>query len=188
MENTRQWLAIGLVLTLAFGLAACNRERIVEAARENVPPSVSDAEQDFMMKASETHLAEISSGRVVLQKSDNVDVRDYANMMVRDHGAALEELADLMVNKNVKLSNTVAAELQKDINRMNALTGPELDREFMNMMVAEHLKAIELFRDSEETAQNPDVKKYIDDMLPRLEMHLDKAQQLQSKLFGSSRR
>jgi hypothetical protein len=42
-----------------------------------------------------------------------------------------------------------------------------------------------MFRDQQSTAQCPDVKKYVEDTLPRLEMHLDKAQRLQTKLFST---
>ena len=67
---------------------------------------------------------------------------------------------------------------------MNSLTGPEFDREFINMMVGDHQKAVEMFRDHQAIVQNSDVKDYIEDWLPKLEMHLDKAKQLQSKLFS----
>jgi putative membrane protein len=58
----------------------------------------------------------------------------------------------------------------------------------MNMMVADHQKAVEMFRDQINIAQDTDVKKYAEDLLPRLEMHLEKAQRLQSKLFGGGKK
>ena len=181
----RAKLAIYVVFLLAAcGLTACNRGRTVEAARENRPPSVTPAEQDFMMKAAQANIGEIDVARVALQKSDNKDVKDYANMIQSDHKNTLEDLTDLMIDKNVQPPKTVAAETQQDMNRMNSLTGPEFDREFANKMVSDHEKAVELFKDHQAIAQNADVKKYVNDVLPRLEMHLDKARQLQAKLFN----
>jgi len=180
----RAKLAIYVVLLMAVsGLTACNRSRTVEAARENAPPSVSVAEQDFMMKATQANVGEIDMARMALQKSDNKDVKDYANMIQSDHKNALEGLTDLMKDKNVQLTITLPVETQQDIDRMNILTGSEFDREFVNKMVSDHQKAVDMFRDQQATAQNPDVKKYVNDVLPKLEMHLDKAQQLQAKLF-----
>jgi hypothetical protein len=40
-----------------------------------------------------------------------------------------------------------------------------------------------MFREETTTPQNPDVKKYAEETLPKLEMHVEKAQRLQSKLF-----
>jgi putative membrane protein len=174
-----------LVLTLAATLSACNRERGVQAAGEDRPASVSHGEQDFMITATQGNLAELESARIALQKSGDSDVKDYAKMIKSEHTKALEDLTDLMHDKNVRQTKAIAADTQQDINRMNNLTGGEFDREFINMMVTDHQKAIELFRDQQSSAQDRDVKKYVDDTLPKLEMHLDKAQQLQTKLFSA---
>jgi putative membrane protein len=170
-------------MALVFSLSACNRDRGVEAAREDRPATVSPAEQDFMTKAAQASLAEIDMARIALQKSDNIDVRDYATMIKSDHTGALVDLMDLMKDKNVPAPKTLSGDTRQDIARMNALTGPELDREFINSMVADHQKAVEMFREETTTPQNPDVKKYAEETLPKLEMHVEKAQRLQSKLF-----
>src|SRR5438874_2915680 len=183
MRAKRHVLSLCMLFTIAlFVLNACNRGRSVEAAREDRPPSVTAAEQDFMKKATEANLSEINVARLAVQKSDNTDVKDYANMIQKDHTGALEDLTDLMKDKNVPEPKTLAADTQQDVTRMNALTGPEFDREFINKMVADHQKAVEMFRDEAAGAMNPDVKKYVENVLPKLEMHLDKAQRLQSTL------
>ena len=185
----KQWLGLIVAVVMSFcGLAACSRDRGVEAAREDQPPSVTPAEQDFMMKTTQTDLAETQMARIALQKSTNNDVKDYANMILSDHTDALEDLTELMKNKNVPQPNTMDVEIQRDISRMSDLTGPDFDREFMNMMVTDHQNALEMFRDQEAIAQNPDVKDYVEDLIPKLEMHLDKARRLQSKLFSAPNR
>jgi putative membrane protein len=184
MRLKAQWLVITVCALTLCGLPACNRDRDVHAAGETQPDGT-PAEQDFMMKASQANLAEIDMARIALEKTDNSDVRDYANMIQSDHTSALKDLADLMKDKNVSQPRTLAPETQQDISRMSNLTGPEFDREFMNMMVSDHQKAVEMFRDQQTIAQNADVKDYVEDLLPKLEMHLDKAQRLQSKLFSS---
>jgi len=172
------------ILLLIFALQGCSRDRNVEAARENRPPSASPAAQDFMMKTAETDLSEIEMARLALQKSSNADIRDYANMIQSDHTTALEDLSDLMKDKGVSRPQVASADARQDISRMSDLSGPEFDREFINMMVADHQKATDRFHDQIAIAQGPDVKKYAEDLLPKLEMHLEKAQRLQSKLFS----
>ena len=136
------------------------------------------------MKATQDHLAEIEMARMALQKTDNTDVSDFAHMIQSDHSSALKNLSELMKDKNVPQPRTLAAETQQEVSRMNKLTGPEFDREFINMMVSDHQEDVEMFRDQLAIVQNPDVKDYVEDLLPKLEMHLDKARQLQSKLFS----
>jgi len=93
-----------------------------------------------------------------------------------------------MNDTGVSLPSTLTPDMKAEIETMTALSGAELDREFANNMVMTHQKEVEMFRDQAEMAQTPDVKKYAEDMLPRLEMHLQKAQRLQSKLFGGARK
>ena len=176
-----------LILTFVavFGLTACNRENAVEAAREERTTSLSQSEQDFMMEAVRADLAEIDMAQVALQNSGTSEVKDFANMIKSDHTSALEDLSELMKDMDVPQPKSIPVELQQDISRMSSLTGRELDREFVNMIVSQQQKAVEMFRDQQSTAQCPDVKKYVEDTLPRLEMHLEKAQRLQTKLFST---
>ena len=136
------------------------------------------------MKTMQAHLADIDMARMATQKSDNTDVKDYAHMIQSDHTSALKDLSELLKDKNVPQATTLAPDVQEDIRRMNNLTGPEFDREFINMMVDEHQKAVGMFRDEQAIVQDSDVKDYVEDWLSKLEMHLDKAKQLQSKLFS----
>jgi putative membrane protein len=179
---------LAAVLLAAVSMTACNRDRGVQAASDDRPPIVSPAEQDFLMKAAEADLTEIDMARLALQKSTDKDVRDYANMIQSDHTSALEDLTDLMKEKYVSLPRTVPPDVKKDMDMMQTLSGPEFDREFMNQMVADHDKAIEMYHDRAAIAPDKDVKKYAEDLQPKLEMHLEKAQRLQSKLFSKPAR
>jgi putative membrane protein len=177
-----------IVLAAILSLNACSGNRGVQAASEDrQQPSATPAEQDFMIKAAQANLSEIDMARIVMQKSQNSDVRDFANMIQSDHSSALEDLTDLMRDKGMAPPNVLSPEAKADIEKMTALSGPEMDREFVNAMVADHQKAIEMFRDQINIAQSPDVVKYAEDLLPKLEMHLEKAQRLQSKLFGGGK-
>jgi putative membrane protein len=190
MSGTPQVSKFSFILLAAIlTLAACNRPPAVQAAREDqrATPSATPAEQDFMIKAAHANLAEIGMARIAMQKSQNSDVMDFANMIQKDHMDALEGLTDLMKDTGVPQPNGLNPEAKADMEKMAALSGAELDREFVNAMVADHQKAIEMFRDRANIVKNPDVKKYAEDQLPKLEMHLEKAQRLQSKLFGGGK-
>ena len=184
MKGKSNWAAVCLAALLVSGFSACSRDQGVQAAREGQPPTVTPAEQDFTMKTMQAHLADIDMARMASQKTDNTDVKDYAHMIQSDHSSALKDLSELMKNKNVPQATTLAPDVQEDIRRMSNLTGPEFDREFINMMVDEHQKTVGMFRDELEIVQDSDVKDYAEDWLSKLEMHLDKAKQLQSKLFS----
>jgi putative membrane protein len=189
MRRTPQLIKVGLiVLAATLGMNACNRNHSVEAAREDrQQPAATPAEQEFMIKATLANLSEVDMARIAMQKTQNSDVKDFANMIESDHTSALEDLADLMQKNGMSPSNVLSPEAKADIEKLAALSGAEMDRELINTMVADHQKAIGMFRDQVSIAQNPDVRKFAEDLLPKLEMHLEKAQKLQSKLFGGGK-
>src|SRR2546421_10879023 len=71
--------------------------------------------------------------------------------------------------KECRVPNTLTPEMKAEIETMTALSGAELDREFTNIIMAQHQKEVEMFRDQSEMAQTLDVKKYAEALLPRLE-------------------
>jgi putative membrane protein len=185
-----QWRLVIIALTLTFSgaLAACTRGGGVEAAGDDAASSVSSSEREFLVKSAQTNIAEIEMARWALKNSSNRDVREFANTIQNDVTRTLEDLSDLMKDKNVRRPEIPAADIRQDISRMGGLGGPEFDREFINMMVAEIQQAAGMFRDQAAEATDGDVQKFAEDSLPQLEMHLDKARRLQSKLFNERRR
>src|SRR5438876_1612422 len=136
MRITRQVLYFLLVVA-ALSVAACNRGDNVEAAREKRQPTVTPAEQEFLMKAADANLSNIDVARLAMHKSQNSDVKDFANMIQSDGASALEDLTGLMNDKRVSLPNTLSPMMTTEIETMTALSGAELDREFGDMLVTQ---------------------------------------------------
>src|SRR5215467_6820116 len=89
-------LGTGLFLMI-FG---CQQsERNVQAARETTTDTgdhankavLNDAERTFLKKAEEGNIKERNLGRFMLEKSQNKDVKDYAQMLVDDHSKNLRD-------------------------------------------------------------------------------------------------
>jgi putative membrane protein len=184
MKSERGLILCFLLIVVALSVNACNRgENSVDAADE----ALTTDERDFVEQAQEIHAAEIKMGRMALEKSQNGDVRDYADIIVDDHEEGLEQLVDVMKERRIPQARSLVPETQKDIERMAALSGIEFDREFINMMVADHKKAYALFKQKSAGLSRGRLQEYATDLLPTLEKHLTKAQELQSKLFNGAR-
>ena len=69
-------------------------------------------------------------------------------------------------------------------NKLKGMSGAEFDREFMNMMVQDHQDAVKEFQHESNMAQDYDVKMYANHVLPVLQKHLQKAQEVQGKISG----
>jgi putative membrane protein len=176
------------VLLVAISLAAlfgCGQRTPVQAASEIATNRAPVSEQDFMINAVQAHLAEIDMARAATTHSKNKEVKSFAKTILKEHTTGLQELQKLMSSKGVPPPRATTSAMKQDIERMSALSGAEFDREFVNMMVSDHQKTLELFRGVSFTAHDTDIQDYVDSMIPKLDKHLRRAQELQSKLFSS---
>jgi len=77
------------VLAIAgLSLAACSRGPAVEAAREDRHLTATPAEQEFMMNTANAYLSNTDVARLAMHKSQNSEVRDFANMIQTDDASA----------------------------------------------------------------------------------------------------
>jgi putative membrane protein len=67
-------------------------------------------------------------------------------------------------------------------DRMSKLSGAEFDREYVNAMVEDHEKDVNLFRMQSESGTDADAKAFAAKTLPTLQMHLKMIQGIQSKM------
>jgi len=102
-----------LILVCAALISACNSGE----QRSNSGTATSDVSSDtattltsidttvsnFISDAIMANAMEVEAGQIALEKSRNQKVKDYANMMVTDHGGAAKELKDLANKKRVEV-------------------------------------------------------------------------------------
>jgi putative membrane protein len=197
MKLKMRFFAAGVVGTaLLLAVSACQQSgQNVQAAREAKSDSgnrtskavLNDSDRDFVKKAEDSDIKERNIGRFILEKSQNKDVKDYAQMLVDDHTKDLRRVVDLMNQKGMPQPQGLPEVKHEALSKMDELSGAALDREFVNTMVDDHQKDIAEYRKAVDTSQDEDVKYYAMHTLPELEEHLQKAQELQQKVSGGSK-
>jgi len=198
MKATRTvWVALLIVFLVGF-TTACQRsnENRVQAARENPYPAANPSadnmmtseDKDIAMKIEQANLGEIDLGRWAKDHASNRDVRNYGDMMETDHTKALKDVQKIMTKYGVNESTqSKPVDAQNNLSMLQKLSGPAFDREYMNMMVSDHQKDLEELKSAQTSVQNADLKDYINDFIPVVQKHLEKAQDLQTKLTSSGR-
>jgi len=199
MKINRTLLPLLLVCLMAAFNTACQRsDNGVQAAREDKMAPADNTSDKNMMSAEdrnmatqiqESHQSEVDLARWGKDHASNGDVKSYADMIVDDHTGAIKDLNNMMKDKHAAgAPEQKPAEARADLSKLEKLSGPEFDREFMSMMVSDHQKMLDTLQNFKMTAQNPDLKDYINDLIPKVQKHLDKAQDLQTKMTQSGTR
>ena len=156
------FLALGGVSAAAL---AADAERAVPA------PAV------FVKKAALDGMAEVELGKVALEKSQNADVRSFAQRMVTDHGKANSELASIAKTKGLDAPKMLDAEHEAMVSKLRDKSGADFDQAYSEHMNMDHSKAIALF---EGAAKSPDadLAGFAKKTLPTLKEHQQLAQKL----------
>src|SRR5947199_566182 len=151
------------------------------AANSGSSPS-SNPDQDFVTKAAQGNSAEVALGKMVAAKSKDPDVKQFAQRMVKDHTMALSQLQELAQSKNLNFKDNLPDDAKSLQQKISSDTGRQLDKDYMDGMVEDNQKDVQEFTDQSQNAKDPDVKQWASKTLPILQKHLQKAQQIDSKL------
>jgi putative membrane protein len=142
---------------------------------------LSDKDQKYVQDDANGGMTEVMLGKLAAEKATNADVKTFAQKMVDDHTKANDQLKDLAKTKGYEIKDEGEKE-QKMFDKLNKLTGDDFDKEYVNMMVKDHEKAVKEFDDESKNADDADLKKWAGDTLPTLQDHLKMIQDIQSKL------
>jgi putative membrane protein len=146
------------------------------AAAENAEPTP----QVFVQKAALSGMAEVELGKVALTKSQDSEVRAFAQRMVADHGKANKELETIAKAKGLMAPKSLDAEHQSHVKMLSEKDGAEFDRAYSQHMNMDHSKAISLFEGASRST-DAELASFAKKTLPTLKEH----KQMATKLPGT---
>jgi putative membrane protein len=136
----------------------------------------------FMTEAAKGGMAEVELSRLATTKSQNAEVKKFAQQMIQDHTNANAELKQLAGKKSVTLPTELDAEHKALRDKLSGLSGAEFDKEYVNAMVADHEKSVNLFKTQADNGTDADAKAFAAKTLPKLQGHLDMIKAMQGKM------
>jgi len=139
-------------------------------------------DQDFVNKAAQGNRAEIQLGQLVAGKTKDPSVKQFAQMMVKDHTAALNNLQKVAQTKNMTLPDDVPDDAKQLQSKLEGEQGKQLNKEYMASMVQDHQQDVQEFQDATQSLKDPEIKQWVTTTLPTLQKHLSKAKQIDAKV------
>jgi putative membrane protein len=134
--------------------------------------AVDDADAKFTTQAAVGGMAEVELGKMALEKSSNAQVKEFATMMVKDHGIANAELMVIAKQKNITLPSTVDDEHKKKMDDLSKKTGADFDKAYVNAMVDGHKSTLKLMEDESRDGKDADLKAFATKTAPTVQSHL----------------
>jgi putative membrane protein len=123
--------------------------------------------------------SEVEAAKLALEKSQNANVKKYAQDVMEEHTKALTDVEQLGVVKNVKLPQGVGVVNKAKETALKALSGNTFDSQYLKRVgVGGHETTVELLQKIQKTAKDPELKLLADKLLPAMQRNLDTANQL----------
>ena len=135
----------------------------------------------FVQKATMANTKEIETGRLAQFRSQDKSVIEFAKKMVKDHSAASDQLTKILKAKNMNVPQE-SLPVDKSTTDLPNSTGAEFDKKYIQLMLLDHRKTIDLFVTAAKDVKDPDLKSYAAKMLPALKLHHEQASSIARKL------
>ena len=134
--------------------------------------AVDEADAKFTTQAAVGGMAEVELGKMALEKSSNAKVKEFATMMVKDHGMANTELMAIAKQKNITLPSTVDEEHKQKMDDLSKKTGADFDKAYVDAMVNGHKSTLKLMEDESKDGKDADLKSFATKTAPIVQSHL----------------
>ena len=141
--------------------------------------TLSREDRDMIEDLAEANIAEIETGRLVLSKSQNPRVREFAQKMIDDHSTAQQELQQMAQPKGMTLPQETDLAHRTVAGALRLLSGDTFDSQYINRVgIDDHQRTVELLQKAQGQARDTELKALAGRMLPVVQGHLDMARQM----------
>lgn len=141
----------------------------------NAPSGI---DQAFIKQMFESDAVEVQLGQMAQEKSQSDDVKMFAEKTVENRKRLDDQLAPLAKRLEVGEPKGPGKKDKQDIARLQALSGPQFDQEYIRMVEKGHEKDVKNMKQAANSAQDPGVQRAAQADEPIIEQHLQAIQKI----------
>jgi putative membrane protein len=140
--------------------------------------------QGYVMNAAMGDMYEVQAAQIAQQKGKSADVKSLAKMIQTDHTAAMNEMKPMVTAAGQTPPAALDQRRQGMIDNLNAAPADQFDKVYLAQQVAAHEEALTLHRGYAENGDNAQLKAHAAKVTPKIQAHLERAQQLNQQAGG----
>lgn len=179
-----------LSMSLLIGLVSCsnNKDSVDKAENANKEMQsnntnvVDNKASEFVVKAADGGMLEVELGKMAAERGMRQEVKDFGNMMVKDHSALNDKLKSIAVSKNIVLPTALSSENQEHMDELAKKNGKDFDKAYIDLMHEDHKDDIDDFEDAVKNIKDADINNFATNALPILQKHADRCSAIMDML------
>jgi len=151
------------------------------AAAASGSVAVAKDASDFAVTAANAGMTEVEASKLADLNAKSQQVKDFAAMMITDHTQAGSQLKSIADSKNITLPATLSDDSRKKVDDLSTKKGTDFDKAYINLMVAGHKDAVDLFQNAANNCSDSTLKNFAATTLPTLQKHKDAVMAIKAK-------
>ena len=144
----------------------------------NAPGQPSVMDKMFVRKALQGGMAEVQLGQLTLQKSNNDQVKQFAQRMIDDHTKLGEQMKPVAQQLGISEPNGISKKDRAAMAKLQTLSGPAYDEAYIKDMIKDHKQDLSDFQTEASSGQDPTVKDAANQGSKVIAQHLQMIQQI----------
>jgi putative membrane protein len=158
-------------------------------ANPSSTPALTDANIAALL--DEANMADSANGKIASTKGTKADVKAFGVLMMNDHHALRKAGQDLVTKLNVSptppSNDSLPAKAKMLSDSLTSISkGAAWDKWYIDHEVTMHQDVLSLIDQALAAAQNAELKDLLNKARPNIEMHLKRAQDIQTKLGSAA--
>jgi len=177
-------------------LAACNQERSAEPIDDvqdmaSAPVGEMSAATlgantvgGYVSNAVEGDIYEIRAADIALERTQNAQVRELAQMIKSDHTQASESLTQMVPTAapDVEMPDKLDERRQGLLDNLRSAPAADFNQTYIDQQIAAHNEALTLHRGFADNTDAPRLAEHARTVIPKLEMHLRRAEEIKAAM------
>ena len=139
---------------------------------------LSPKDKEFLRMAAVTDMTEAHLGQMAQSKAAKSGIKDFGQILVKDHTSAYQELAALDGKLGQAIPKGINIRRDRQVEQLTSLKGKKFDGQFLRVEVQDHQRAVAAFKREAQHGKDQDIKAYANQVLPTMEEHLREAEKL----------
>jgi putative membrane protein len=132
----------------------------------------------FVRKAMQGGMAQVQLGQLTLQKTDNDQVKQFAQRMIDDHTRMNDQMKPVAQQLGVDVPAQISKKDRATMAKLQALSGAAYDQAYIKDMVKDHKQDLSDFQMEASSGQDQTVKDAASQGSKVIAQHLQLAQQM----------
>ena len=109
-------------------------------------------------------------------------MKSFAQHIIDDHQKVQEELKQVAGNKGTDTPQKIDPKQQATQKKLERLKGESFDQAYVAAMVKDHKQDVKEYKQQAQSSDDPKIKDWAAQTVPKLQQHLQMAESLQAQL------